>query len=74
MLDRSQAVNEKFHARRSEVGGLYRAECSGVINSQETDEREILDFHIGTTAADVKTWVEEKARGLGYAEVAWERF
>lgn len=72
MLDRSPPVNGPFRARLRHTGGVFRAEYSGEINPQEPDAREILDFHIGTEAQEVKAWVEQMARGLGYTEVVWE--
>ncbi len=48
MVRKSPSVNGAFRARLREVGGLYRAECSSEINPQDTDDREILDFHVGT--------------------------
>lgn len=62
-----------FHAilRRVE-DRLFRAEYSGEINPENPDEREILDYHLGTSAADVKIWVEQMAQGLGYQRVVWD--
>jgi hypothetical protein len=61
-----------FRARLRHVSGVYRAEYGGEINPADPDAREILDYHIGTSAEEVKNWVEEMARGLGYSEVVWE--
>jgi hypothetical protein len=61
-----------FHASLRRSGGLYRAEYSGEINPDQTDARDIPDYHVGTTAADVKTWVEQMALGLGYDTVVWD--
>jgi hypothetical protein len=64
----------QLQARLRQVeANLFRAEYSGEINPDNPDQREILDFHIGTSAADVTTWVEEMAKGLGYSDVAWQR-
>ena len=52
---------------------VFRAEYSGEINPENPDEREVLDYHIGTSAADVMTWVSEMAKGLGYTEVVWDQ-
>jgi hypothetical protein len=52
-------------------GGLFRAEYSGEMNPDDPDDRELLDFHVGTSEADVRTWVEEMAKGLGYSHVVW---
>jgi len=57
---------EDFHASLREVqGGLFRAEYSGGINLDDPDAREIPDYHVGTSAADVKTW--------GGADGGWAR-
>ena len=41
------------------------------VNPENPDERELLDFHIGTSETDVRVWVEEMAKGLGYSNVVW---
>jgi hypothetical protein len=71
MVDNA-APKGPFHARLSYTGGVYRAEYSGEVNPKDPDAREILDYHIGTEANEVKEWVEQMARGLGYAQVVWE--
>jgi len=53
--------------------GVFRAEYSGEINPANPDEREIPDYHVGTSATEVKIWVEEMAIGLGYARVIWDK-
>jgi len=30
------------------------------------------DYHIGTSATDVKLWTEQMARAMGYARVVWD--
>jgi hypothetical protein len=72
MADETPAPKGRFHARLRHVSGVFRAEYSGEINPKDPDAREILDYHVGTSAEDVKIWVEEMARGLGYSEVVWE--
>ena len=63
----------EFHARMKEVEkGLYRAEYSGEINPENTGQRDIPDYHLGTSIADVKIWVEQMALGLGYEQVTWD--
>ena len=55
-----------FHATLGEAEpGVYRAEYSGELNPDHPGERELPDFHLGTSRADVKVWVEQMARGLG---------
>ncbi len=71
MLDPSPQVNGPFHARMRRTGGVWRAEYSGEINPNDPDEREFLDFHIGTEEREVRAWVEQMAHGLGYTEVVW---
>jgi hypothetical protein len=62
----------EFHARIRHVErGVFRAEYSGEVNPENPDERELLDFHIGTSEEDVRVWVEEMAKGLGYTKVIW---
>jgi hypothetical protein len=62
-----------FHARMRQVEDeLFRAEYSGEINPAPTDARDIPDYHVGTSAQDVKIWVEQMAEGLGYERVVWD--
>jgi hypothetical protein len=64
----------QLHATLRQVeDGLYRAEYRGEFNPDEHDEREIPDFHIGTSMADVKVWVEQMAAGMGYDRVVWDQ-
>ena len=63
----------EFHAILSRVEeNVFRAEYSGEINPDDPDAREIPDAHIGTSAADVKTWVEQMALGMGFTRVVWD--
>ncbi len=71
MLDPSPPVNGPFHARMRRTGGVWRAEYSGEMNPNDPDEREFLDFHIGTEEREVRSWVEQMAHGLGYTEIVW---
>jgi len=52
--------------------GMFKAEYAGEFNPHNPQEREIPDSHVGTKAAEVKFWVEEMAKGMGYAGVIWE--
>ena len=62
----------EFHARIRQVEhDVFRAEYSGEVNPENPDERELLDFHIGTSEKGVRVWVEEMAKGLGYLNVVW---
>jgi hypothetical protein len=64
---------EVFHARMRQVEDqLFRAEYSGEINPEPTDARNLPDYHIGASAQEVKIWVEQMARGLGYDRVVWD--
>jgi hypothetical protein len=72
VLERKSPLGE-FRARMRQVEpGLYRAEYSGEINPENPDEREIPDYHLSTSIADAKVWVEQMARGLGYEHVVWD--
>ena len=71
-LEKQRTLGD-FHARLREVeDGLFRAEYSGEINPENPDAREIPDYHLGTSATDVKVWVEQMALGLGYQRVIWD--
>lgn len=73
MADLHSPPRGDFHATLRQVEpGVYRAEYSGELNPDDPDAREWPDFHLGTSRADVKTWVEEMARGLGYSRVIWD--
>jgi len=72
VFERRRPLGE-FHASLREVEpGVFRAEYSGEINPEHPDEREIPDYHAGTSVADVKIWVEQMAQGLGYSRVVWD--
>jgi hypothetical protein len=63
----------EFHASLSDVvAGVFRAQYSGEIKPDDPDEREIPDYHVGTSATDVKIWVEQMAQNLGYTRVIWD--
>jgi hypothetical protein len=63
----------EFHASLREVEqGLYLAEYNGEINPENPDAREIPDTHVGTSAREVKLWVEQMAVSLGYERVVWD--
>jgi hypothetical protein len=51
---------------------LFRADYSGEINPDPSDARDIPDYHVATSAKDVKVWVEQMAEGLGYDRVVWD--
>jgi hypothetical protein len=69
---KKRALGE-FHASLREVdAGLFQAEYSGEINPENPDAREIPDVHLGTSAAEVKVWVEQMAKDLGYTHVVWD--
>jgi len=73
VFERRRPLGE-FHASLRQVEeGLFRAEYSGEINPDNPHpDREIPDYHVGTSAADVKIWVEQMASNLGYSQVVWE--
>lgn len=73
MSDQPKPRSGVLHATLREVSpGLFSADYGGEINPENSDAREIPDRHIATSAADVKTWVEQMAAGLGYERVAWD--
>ena len=73
MSDANPVVRGVFHASMREVEpGLFRAEYVGELNPANPDERAFPDFHLGTSAQDVKTWVEQMAKALGYQQVVWD--
>ena len=67
------AAKGEFHATLQQVEPhLFKAVYSGEINPEDPDESEIPDSHIGTSPADVKTWVEQMALSMGYTSVVWD--
>jgi hypothetical protein len=63
----------EFHASLRQVEpGLFQAEYSGEINPDNPDARAIPDVHLGTSAVEVKVWVEQMAKDLGYTRVVWD--
>lgn len=72
VLEKKQPLGE-FHASLRQVeDDLFRAEYSGEINPDHPDARAIPDVHLGTSAAEVKIWVEQMAQNLGYTRVVWD--
>jgi hypothetical protein len=72
MLEKQRSLGV-FHARMRQVeDALFRAEYSGEINPEPTDARDIPDYHVATSAMEVKIWVEQMAEGLGYERVVWD--
>jgi hypothetical protein len=61
-----------LRAALRKVGDVYRAEYLGELNPDQPDARALPDSHIGTEAAEVRAWVEQMARGLGYSAVNWD--
>jgi hypothetical protein len=76
----TDAKHEAFHAVLEQVEpSLFRATYRGDFNPEmqgsdlELNGPHILpDMHIGTSAADVKSWVEALAASQGYAKVVWD--
>jgi hypothetical protein len=61
-----------LHAVMREVEpGMFRAEYPGEMNNDSAQVEAFPDRHIGTSAAEVKNWVEEMAAGMGYERVVW---
>jgi hypothetical protein len=73
MSDLQNPTRGEFHAVIREMEpGVFRAEYSGELNPENPDAREFPDFHLGTSLTDVKTWVEQMARSMGYHRVVWD--
>lgn len=74
MASAGQQSRGALHATMREVeDGVFRAEYTGEINPKNPDAREIPDYHVGTSATDVKIWVEQMAQQMGYTRVVWDR-
>ena len=74
MADEKPRTRGVFHPRLDQVEpNLYRAAYSGELNPDNPDEREAINFHIGSDADGVRMWVEEMAKRLDYSEVVWEQ-
>jgi hypothetical protein len=62
-----------LHAKMSRTAdGMFKAEYAAELNPAAPDERKLPDSHLGTNAPEVKFWVEEMAKGMGYSGVMWE--
>ncbi len=73
MSDVRPVTQGELHANMQEVEpGLFRAEYVGELNPTNPDQRAFPDLHVGTDPREVKTWVEQMARGLGYDRVIWD--
>jgi len=65
--------NSVLHAHMSKTeDGMFKAEYIAEANPDYPDAREIPDSHLGTNAKEVKVWVEQMAKGMGYAQVIWD--
>ncbi len=65
VLEKRRSLGDFRPGLRAIAEGMYRAEYSGEINPENPDAREIPDYHVGTSATDVKIWVEQMALGVG---------
>ena len=73
MADTQTATRGEFHASSREMEpGVFRAEYRGEMNPDDPDARELPDFHLGTSVADVTTWVEQMAQSMGFHRVIWD--
>jgi hypothetical protein len=73
MSDGPNTSHREFHTAICEVEpGVFRAEHRGKLDPTDPDERELPDFHLGTSLADVKIWVEQMARSMAYDRVVWD--
>lgn len=61
-----------LRATLSQVGDVWRAKYLAELNPDHPDDRALPDLHIGATEAEVRWWVEQMARGMGYAGVEWQ--
>lgn len=72
MVDAQRSRGE-FHAIMREMEpGVFRAEYRGEMNPQQTDARTLPDYHLGNSRDDVRIWVEQMARAMGYERVVWD--
>jgi hypothetical protein len=51
--------------------GMFKAEYPGEGNPTNPDERAFPDAHLGTSEKEVRVWVEQMAKGMGYVRVEW---
>jgi hypothetical protein len=65
------ATHGPLRATLAKVGDVWRADYLAELNPEHPDARALPDSHIGTTEAEVRWWVEQMARGMGYAGVEW---
>ena len=73
MSDGPNTSHREFHTAIREVEpGVFRAEYRGKLDPTDPDERELPDFHLGTSLADVKIRGEQMARSMGYDRVVWD--
>jgi len=73
MIETIKSPKGEFRARLREVEpGVFRAEYQGEFNPDRADERRIPDYHVATSEADARSWVEAMARSMGYGPVVWE--
>jgi hypothetical protein len=73
MANVQRLTRGEFHAAIREMEpGVFRAEYRGELNPEDPDARELPDYHVGTSVADVKIWVEQMAQSMGYARVVWD--
>jgi len=52
--------------------GMFKAEYTGDLNPTNPDARAMPDMHLGTEEPEVKFWVEQMAKDMGYVRVEWE--
>src|SRR5579864_5509754 len=56
-----------LHATMSKTAdGMFKAEYPGELNPEASDARELPDSHLGTSEREVRLWVEQMAKSLGY--------
>jgi hypothetical protein len=57
---------------RKVSSGRYRAEYRCAFNPHNPDEWELRGFHLSSSMANAKQWVEQMALDMGYESVAWD--
>jgi hypothetical protein len=73
MADAVTSTRGEFHAEiRAMEPGLLRSQYRGELNPEPPDARELPDFHVDTSVNDVKVWVEQMAKSVGYSRIVWD--
>lgn len=74
MAEVQNPMRRGFHVTIREMEpSAFRAEYCGEWNTEDPDERELADLHLGTSIADLKVRVNRVARSRGYNRAAGTR-